>query len=658
MWPSNPTIGERHPPTGFIDGKAWQYIDNDTWNLIKPEGISDINTHVGSILYVTNMGNNDTAERGNFGRPYQTLEVAKDNALEGDLIYVYKGTYVGNDLLKHNISYYFEPDCTITGTTILTRADTANPALNCNIFGYPNIESVDRGFFVMNCDGVNIYAELNNLFCTNDNGLRVHSCLNVNIKVDIKNRTTGRQRPFIVAGDVTGVIKIKSKEAQITHSGGSPNATLVLDAVASSDNLDVYLNVDEVLSNIPDRILVAHYKANCNLHFNLKNKAIFDTPYDANTHLIDHKWGNLYFNGDIEGENAHCYGHTFNGAPGEAVIDGKFKSNNSPCFYLARPDGNLNLNSIYQAEGTTSGIIRVVANQQSIKLNGKLLSETAGNPGIVTVSSAEPNLKIKDLIIDTLGECILAGNNINVDVSRHLHYTTAPNSNVTLISNYNKFPTVQTEGSVLITGVLGETVNIGQPVFQDTDGKWKLAKASEGFVANLSICVEGGDLNDIGKFSRYIVLSNLSGLPNTTNIYLSQDTEGEYTSVKPETGYIIYIGKTEDTTKLTVSIGQVGYDYNEFPPYDQSIKTGTIIDDTFTLTATEIFKKNIFDNVENKVITIPDNIMAVGQWASFEIIGAGVPEFEVAVGTINEHDLADRILVYVYRSENDNYIVI
>jgi hypothetical protein len=88
------------------------------------------------------------------------------------------------------------------------------------------------------------------------------------------------------------------------------------------------------------------------------------------------------------------------------------------------------------------------------------------------------------------------------------------------------------------------------------------------------------------------------------------------------------------------------------------LTTGTTISTNVNLSASELYKKNIFDSAVNRTITIPDGVIPLGGWVYFEIVGTGVPDFVVSVGTINDHDLTDRLLVFVYRSESNKYVVI
>jgi len=138
-----------------------------------------------------------------------------------------------------------------------------------------------------------------------------------------------------------------------------------------------------------------------------------------------------------------------------------------------------------------------------------------------------------------------------------------PGSGKVLTSDENGLGTWETPstGDTVIKGTLGETITIGEIVYQSlTDGKWYLAKAEKNETNNLSVCIKGGNIDEEGEFSRYIKITGLSDLPDSKEVYLSQTQEGKITDEKYETGLIVYIGTTEGTTILNVAIGLIGYD--------------------------------------------------------------------------------------------------
>lgn len=116
-------------------------------------------------------------------------------------------------------------------------------------------------------------------------------------------------------------------------------------------------------------------------------------------------------------------------------------------------------------------------------------------------------------------------------------------------------------GPGVTTGILGETIIPGTPVYQDiADNKWYKAQATNGKVTFLSICKIGGISGDIGTFTRYDSLTGLSGLPSSSELYLSQDVAGAVTSTIPSSGIIAFLGLSKGTTQFDVGIGLVAYD--------------------------------------------------------------------------------------------------
>jgi hypothetical protein len=115
-------------------------------------------------------------------------------------------------------------------------------------------------------------------------------------------------------------------------------------------------------------------------------------------------------------------------------------------------------------------------------------------------------------------------------------------------------------GSAYISGIVGEDVSRGQPVYQkESDGLWYLAQATSTQVSNLSIAVTSGTSGQTINFMRYGNLENLIGLPNSKELYLSQTIAGALTETVPTTGVIVYIGISRGTTNLDVAIGSVGF---------------------------------------------------------------------------------------------------
>jgi len=118
-------------------------------------------------------------------------------------------------------------------------------------------------------------------------------------------------------------------------------------------------------------------------------------------------------------------------------------------------------------------------------------------------------------------------------------------------------------GASLITGVLGETIDIGQPAYQaESDSKWYLAQAIDGKLTSLSICQAGGNADDTGTFMRYGEITSATSVTSGKELYVSQDTPGELIDVVPETGIISFIGVGKENDKIDVAIGLTSYTIN------------------------------------------------------------------------------------------------
>lgn len=90
----------------------------------------------------------------------------------------------------------------------------------------------------------------------------------------------------------------------------------------------------------------------------------------------------------------------------------------------------------------------------------------------------------------------------------------------------------------------------------------------------------------------------------------------------------------------------------------EQIQTGRTIIGSTEITESDLFLKNIYNTSQvGGVITIPEEVMGVGDWFALEIIDEH-PTIVAAIGDVTAHNLEGRILVFCYRSQNDIYVVI
>ena len=87
--------------------QLYQLIDNlSTDTGIDPPVIPEESpVNYGNILFVTPGGNNTTAQKGIFTKPYQDINAAEAAAVSGDLIEVFPGNYEVSHLGKSGVNY-------------------------------------------------------------------------------------------------------------------------------------------------------------------------------------------------------------------------------------------------------------------------------------------------------------------------------------------------------------------------------------------------------------------------------------------------------------------------------------------------------------------------------------------------------------------------
>lgn len=106
---------------------------------------------------------------------------------------------------------------------------------------------------------------------------------------------------------------------------------------------------------------------------------------------------------------------------------------------------------------------------------------------------------------------------------------------------------------MIVAATCNETIAAGQLVQLYNAGgslKARLALATSGYEAN-AFCVHGGATNDVGGFSLRGVASRLGMTPGAQ--YLSQQTPGACTSVRPNSGTVQLVGVALSATELASS---------------------------------------------------------------------------------------------------------
>ena len=156
-------------------------------------------TNLGNILYVSENGDDSSAQKGDLHKPWRNLYSAKSASTSGDTIYVLPGTWTydntnsaGNpyngqvdtlvNLWKDGITYYFSPNTKIdffnetsAGAAMYLFSPGATTGETCTVLGHLEYEQTGLGpdtsngansFYYNNnssCDGSTFYAEVKKL---------------------------------------------------------------------------------------------------------------------------------------------------------------------------------------------------------------------------------------------------------------------------------------------------------------------------------------------------------------------------------------------------------------------------------------------------------------------------------------------------------------
>jgi len=168
---------------------------NNSGNTFNVTGITT-STNLGDILYVSENGDDNTAEKGNLHKPWRNLYAAKSASTSGDTVYVLPGTWTydntnseGNpyngqvdtlvNLWKDGVTYYFSPNTkieffneTTAGAAMYLFSPESTTGETCTVLGHLEYEQTGLGadtsnganFFYYNnnsnCDGSTFYAEV------------------------------------------------------------------------------------------------------------------------------------------------------------------------------------------------------------------------------------------------------------------------------------------------------------------------------------------------------------------------------------------------------------------------------------------------------------------------------------------------------------------
>lgn len=217
--------------------------------------VSGASLNLGRVLFVSESGNNSTAQRGDINKPWKDLYIAKSAATSGDTVVVFPQTIVydnraaaGNpwngrqaemNLWKDGVTYYFMPGAkivvynqTVSGQDLYLIRPNGDAFETCTVLGHLDYQqngsgpdtSVGRNLFFQ---GTTIGAESGYTFYAEVKNITSNHCEAVNIE---------RESISIASSSVISKITIISQTENYAYLGGQ-SASGAFNIINFGDNV-------------------------------------------------------------------------------------------------------------------------------------------------------------------------------------------------------------------------------------------------------------------------------------------------------------------------------------------------------------------------------------------------------------------------------------
>ena len=239
---------------------------------------SGVSIDLGRVLFVATTGSDTTGTIGNIAKPYLTLEAAKTASVNGDLIYVYPGTYnvtttATEGLAKDGIGYYFSPKTIINKTTSGPIFYADGFIYGFNVYGYGNFNKTTNTGIIFGSNNILVYGSVTAFgSLVGGTGYTTGS----------KATTGGTGTGLIVnvtsvggGGNITALTISNPGSTYkvgdvITISGGATPATITVTAIAAQSNTDadISFEANDILTSVASPVFNINTTARANLKFN------------------------------------------------------------------------------------------------------------------------------------------------------------------------------------------------------------------------------------------------------------------------------------------------------------------------------------------------------------------------------------------------------
>lgn len=439
-------------------------IDN---KKVDAKSIINLKVQTGNVLYVTPFGDDLTGERGLINKPYETITAALNESRNDDLIYVYPGYYnKDNYILRSNRNYYFSP-----GAIVEAYGDDDEDK---HLLNYP-VGQAPSGYHYVNIFGQGVFRAFRRLFQSSLNeGDYYIECVDMILTANSDNSL------MRLDGGETG----KTRNITIRSIGKLSAAHVIFDTPGNGSlkniNFDAQFETVEIrdggtgwgygtissFSGInPGDFFNWRLKANTFVNYNPSSSPVLallvinslehsniliegeliDDRNTINDYTISIYGGNFTWNGDITGVRVGVINPFGNGKDyTNFKLNGNLKTNNPSNGLIISPKPTANVNVEINGDISSDSseyLVRTLVNNSGVTFthNGGIFNDTVNGYGIYNTNEFI-NLVLRSSIIKSDLDSIYSSTPIDVNVIRDFHYITEPNPNVTLVTDYSKFP--------------------------------------------------------------------------------------------------------------------------------------------------------------------------------------------------------------------------
>jgi hypothetical protein len=399
---------------------------------------------ISKTLFVSKSGNDSSAQKGLLNKPFLTITAARDASQEGDLIVVYPGTYNDFGILKNMVNYYLYSGVTLNGGGIYCNENN----LNCKVLGYGHFESTNSIYLLG--DNNNIYIECDSVH-GGDSASRFQSLTNSNINIFVRGLMSSNGSAVVNVRNTTilnSEIYVRCHEMRSTFTSGVFHSiyTNGIDYHKLTVVVDTNIYSGESTNNNPTIMIVSphvEFELNCRTIIDMR-----DNVTSVHNRCIDVRGGKSKIRCNIICNDLDGIGLSYSG--GNVILDfeGEVLSLKRRAVRLVRPGNTFNLKGIFIS--SSSSVISNESSNNIINIQGELINNSETGYGIYN-NQITGQFSLDNAIIKTQGASIFSTQPINVKVIKDFYYNTVHNNNVTLVTEYIKYPSSGGDTSNLVS---------------------------------------------------------------------------------------------------------------------------------------------------------------------------------------------------------------